>query len=299
MDPSRRLSCYDKIFIEPLQLHKPADSDHETENLAAAYLERTWELSEESKTGQFRFRPYQPNSILLWRGSDNPNSRPSSPTQPAAAGSAIMDYELSYQLSFKTKLLQNILDSPLDLWFAYTQQSYWQIYSSDQSSPFRETNYEPELILNIPMHESMLGLNMNMLNIGLSHQSNGRGSFYSRSWNRVYVQAAFERHNFLLSLRLWQRINETASNDDNPDITSYMGNGDIRATWIGDESAVTALVRHTLEGNKGAFKLNWSFPFRGHLKGYAELFTGFGDTLIDYNHNHNTIGLGLLISTWP
>jgi len=298
-DNKQRLACYDQADNPNSSLVGQGSEFSFTEDTAADYLNRTWELSKRFKAGTFRFRPYNPNAVLLWRNSNNPNTAPFTPTQTAPVNTTIQSNELRYQLSFKTKLWQNVLGSSLDLWFGYTQQSNWQIYNQDTSSPFRETNYEPELILTIPMHTKILGFNWKLLNIGLSHQSNGRSNPYSRSWNRTYLKASFEHKKFLLAISAWQRLSELPINDDNPDINMFMGSGDIRLTWVGQDNKLSILGRYSFGGDNGALQLSWVFPLRGHLKGYAEYFSGYGESLIDYNHNQKIFGLGLLISTWP
>ncbi|WP_051074701.1 phospholipase A [Mariprofundus ferrooxydans] len=312
-DPDARLACYDKAAGHQPEASKKANVDILSTRLpeatapvvnipdgrATSYLERTWELTDASKNGTFRFRPYQPNYLMPWRRSNRPNLQPFSPTHGSAAAAHLQPTEVRFQLSFKTKLLQNAIGSPVDLWFAYTQQSNWQLYNSARSSPIRETDYAPELILTLPMDIKLLGMHWKMLNAGFMHQSNGRSGAYSRSWNRIYLQAGLERGNFLLMLRPWYRLPEALNKDDNPDIRQFMGSGDIRATWIGNEYALSALGRYSFQGRKGALKLNWVFPIKGRLKGYAEYFNGYGESLIDYNHRQQIIGLGLLISSWP
>lgn len=46
----------------------------------------------------------------------------------------------------------------------------------------------------------------------------------------------------------------------------------------------------------------WGFvaaaPLGEFLRGYVQLFSGYGDTLIDYNFRKNSIGLGISIGSW-
>jgi phospholipase A1/A2 len=84
------------------------------------------------------------------------------------------NHEVKYQLSLKSKLWQDVLGQKMDLWFAYTQQSYWQLYNVKESAPFRETNYEPELLLNFRFRKKLLRMDIRSLNLGFNHQSNGQ-----------------------------------------------------------------------------------------------------------------------------
>jgi phospholipase A1 len=235
------------------------------------------------------------------RYSSGPNQQPY-PVGSDPAASPFLDLqniEAKFQLSFKLKVVSGLLGEG-SLWFAYTQQSQWQVYNADISRPFRETNYEPEVMLAFPTNYDLLGLKGRLLNFGFVHQSNGQSEPLSRSWNRAYVQVGLERGNFAVLVRPWYRIPETPDTDDNPQITDYIGRGDLVATYRLGGHQLSLLVRNNLsiDDNRGALQLDWSFPLYGQLKGYLQLFCGYGESLIDYNYKQNTVGVGVLLYDW-
>lgn len=273
----------------------PAPSESRSAAADDLSLAHHWELGQENKRGTFNFRPHRPN-YLLFNYSDSPNDAPYRPLRRLVSGGTGLSHaEVVYQLGFKMKVIENTLDSPADVWLGYTQQSFWQAGNHDASSPFRETNYQPEIMAVMPLNFSLLGMHARFVNLGLVHQSNGQTGTLSRSWNRVYVQLGAEKGNFTLLARVWQRLNESASQDDNPDIVDYMGRGDLVGTyrWRGHE--FSALARYSFSNQKGAVQLGWAFPIENRLKGYVQVFSGYGASLIDYNHSQKTLGLGILI----
>ena len=306
---TERLACYDHVAAQArVTAPVPAEPGNgaiakqppDSVALADSFLGKRWELDESSKKGTFRFREHKPVYILPFHYSNSPNQSPASPapdhslSSPMPSGSA----DVKFQLSFKTKLWEDILGDNGDLWFGYTQQSHWLLYNPQVSSPFRETNYEPELIFSLRTDADLPGMRWRMLNLGLAHQSNGRGLPLSRSWNRVYAQFGLERDNLTLFVRPWLRVPERSEKDDNPDITRFMGNGDVQLDYRSGENTYSALGRYSLSGNHGALQLSWGFPISRALKGYLQVFSGYGESLIDYNHSQTSIGLGLSLQEW-
>lgn len=251
-----------------------------------------WELDASQKRGVFKLRPHH-NNYLIGTYTHAPNDQPYEPFRPVDKDLRLAHTELAFQLSFKMKMLENAFSSPVDLWFGYTQNSFWQADNGKASSPFRETNYQPEMIATVPLGFELLGVNARFLNFGLVHQSNGQSSTLSRSWNRVYAQVGLERGDFRLTARAWKRLNEPLETDDNPDITDYMGQGDIVATYRNGGQEYSALLRRNMHTGKGAVQLGWAFPIAGQLKGYTHIFTGYGQSLIDYNYFQRSFGAGL------
>jgi phospholipase A1/A2 len=314
-DNHQRLTCFDRHVSGNLGVtknksdtdipatvfesdQKPVSQSPTSDEKQASYsLARHWELDSEHKLGTFRFRPHNNNYILFANYSSSPNSAPYSPTNgPALKENHLSNTEVKYQLSFKMKLLEDAFNTPVDLWFGYTQESNWQLYNHKGSSPVRETDYQPELMLVMPLNFDMLGMHARFFNLGMIHQSNGRDEPLSRSWNRASAQLGIEKDNFTLTGRLWKRLYENRKEDDNPDITDYMGYGDVVITYRWSGYVFSVLARNNFNTGHGATQVGWGFPLAKNINGYMEAFSGYGQSLIDYNHTQKTIGLGLIFN---
>jgi phospholipase A1 len=264
---------------------------------ATPMLDSAWDFDPGSSPFDIRF--YRANYLLIGRYSTDVNNAPYAPLFEAA-GQPPQDLrhtEAKFQLSFKARLWTTD-DRRWGVWAAYTQQNQWQVYNGDVSRPFRETNYMPELFASYkPDVELPGGFRWALLNAGYNHQSNGRSDVLSRSWDRLFAEFGVERENLVLSARLWYRIPENANNDDNPDITDYYGNGEIGALYRWRGNSFSALARGSFKTGKGAVELNWTTPpLLGPLRGYVQLFSGYGESLIDYNWKQTTIGAGVALS---
>ena len=299
VDREQRLACFDALAaeVEPLAA-APSNGQSSKEPAppgaptSGSRLSSLWELDAADEQPALSFRPHRENYILFANYSRRPNTAPYQPFRAVEPDATISRTELAFQLGFKMKLLQNAFGSPVDFWFGYTQRSFWQAYNRLASSPFRESNYEPELMAVLPMNAQLFGWKLRMVNLGVVHQSNGQASTLSRSWNRVYGQVGLERGDFALLGRLWKPFGDLR---DNPDITDFMGHGELVASyrWRGQE--VSLLVRRSLRRHRGALQAAWSFPLAGEISGYVQLFSGYADSLINYNARQQTLGLGLRV----
>ena len=210
----------------------------------------------------------------------------------------IDDIEAKFQISFKSRLFEDLLGNG-DLWAAYTQQNWWQVYNTGESSPFRETNYEPEVLMVWDNNWQLAGITNSKISFGINHQSNGRGNLLSRSWNRVIAGATFEAENLVTRLRVWHRIEESEADDDNPNMEKYYGYGDLKLAYHWGQHEFSALLRNNLRfngGNKGALQLDWSLPVNSRLNLYIQYFYGYGESLIDYDVKTSRIGVGFAMN---
>lgn len=329
---AERLACYDALFKVPeaervvlvSERRAAAELAPEPDNLKAridktvskvtvsegsplkpnlSLLDSRWELSPESKLGTWNIRSYQPVYVLPGFWTSEKNEFPESPNErnTVTEDQNLKSMEAKFQLSLKTKAVENIFGNNGDIWLAYTQSSRWQVYNSEESRPFRETNYEPEASIVFRTNYDLFGLDWRMLGLTINHQSNGRSDPLSRSWNRVMLNLGFERNNFALMLRPWYRFEEDLPDDNNPDIVDYVGRGDLTAFYRWKDHDFSLMLRHTLKGgddSRGAAQFDWSFPISGRLRGHFQLFDGYGESLIDYNHKATYVGLGVSLMNW-
>lgn len=264
------------------------------EEVSAVDRRRTEEKVVQKKT--FGIAPHRQNYLLAITYDSHPNVE----TYEFADVNEPKHSEVKFQLSFKILLRQNMFRGHGDLFFAYTQLCFWQLYDKALSSPFRETNYEPEVFVKFDTDFDVLGLKIRRFLIGFNHESNGRGETLSRSWNRVYACLVVERGNLVISLKPWYRIPEDDEDDDNPNIEKYMGYGELSGAYRLGEHVFSFLLRNNWRGNenKGAVELGWSYPISDNLRAYVQYFNGYGESLVDYNDSANRIGAGVMLFDW-
>ncbi len=335
-DAPARLRCFDQWAAQqapaatpraapipaPVQAEAPviitmqAPAAHDCKSTQFSELSRFWELEAGSDCGTFGIRGYRPIS-LSWIGSDSVNTLPSSPA-PGHTASAEVPYkttETRLNLSVRTKIAQGLLtqDNPLkrdSLWFGYSQQSNWQLFSGDLSRPFRTTDHEPELIYIYPTDLTLpMGWRLRYSGISINHQSNGQPLPWSRSWNRTVLMAGMEKdQRFNILAKLWQRLPEPAADDDNPDIADLVGRAEVAGFWNPDPDNTLGLtLRHSLRFDaNGSVKLEWmkklgSAGINGRNSGlrfHTQLFSGYGDSLVDYNRRRTVLSVGLSLVDW-
>jgi phospholipase A1 len=260
-----------------------------------SYFTELWQLDRETRADKPGITFHRSNYGLMFSYNDNPNPVPLQEVDPAKT---LVKPEVVFQLSFKARLWRDILGKDICLWAAYTQRSFWQLYNFDDSSPFRETNYEPEVLLTFGTRFSLLGFEVPFVQLGVNHQSNGQSEPLSRSWNRIVANVGIERGPLSVLVKGWYRIPD--ADDDNPGLTHYAGNGEVWAFYFLKKHRLGVMLRDNLNfrENRGAVQIEWSFPMFAMVAGYVQYFLGYGESLLDYDHKVHRIGIGFILSDW-
>jgi phospholipase A1/A2 len=236
---------------------------------------------------------YEPNYIMPYYYSFDKTDWYKNNPDHTPHNVPINNAEYKQQISFLYPLWLNIRDTGISLNMSYTQLMYWQIYT--KSAFFRETNYTPSLFFSYHPVSNWL------FSIGFRHQSNGRGGpppeGMERSWGRVYADVAFSGEHWMVMLEPWFVVSDKTYN---PDITRYLGYGKIYFVCQKHHQTVSIMLRNFLESgfSRGAIEVDYSFPLSKRLNGFVQVFSGYGQSLIEYNHRTTSVGVGIAFSNW-
>jgi outer membrane phospholipase A len=211
---------------------------------------------------------------------------------------AEFQFSLKYQVFDSTN---RWLHPVSDLYFAYTQTSFWDLFSTDPS--FYDTSYKPSAFFYFPdLIETRTKIPVQLdFQSGYEHESNGRGGTGERSFNTAYAQPTVtiglpEDLQLSLCPRAWVYI--LGVSDNNPDIADYHGYADLTGTLIWKKN-YQLTTKYTIgdEGDNPSLTFDFSFGlprctgFTPRI--HAQYFTGYGETLRQYNQISHGFRVGL------
>ena len=223
--------------------------------------------------------------------------------------------EAKFQISLKYQLFNPegtlVRQHPWlsDLYLAYSQTSFWDLGESN-SSPFFDSSYRPEALYQVESPgATWLGQSRFDFQAGVRHESNGRSGLESRSLNIAYLRPIFTwgddgthgSRDFFIAVapRLWAYAGDL---DDNEDIYQYRGYGDLKVIvgWRGGLQ-LSAMARIGNDFDRGALQLDLTYPLRAlssknvDLYLDAQLFTGYGESLLEYDQSETNFRIGVAL----
>ncbi len=217
-------------------------------------------------------------------------------------------YEAELQVSLKLRFAENLLGLNERYYASYTHQAFWQLYA--ESAPFRETTYNPEVFVIFPISGDNSFFNTKSIKLAFAHKSNGQGNIEddsyekasdnpdnrSRSINYIYTEFSFQHDTLITELTLWIPIPENENDNDNPDLMDYTGFSSVKFNYFYNKHMFTLMGRGNIETKKGAIETTYSHPFVKDIYFYAKIFSGYGETLADYNNYKNKFSVGFSFS---
>lgn len=205
--------------------------------------------------------------------------------------------EAKFQISLGFPIWKGIVGENSLLGASYTQRAWWQAFNHKHSSPFRETNYEPQLFLAWLTDWRLGNWTIREFESGFNHQSNGRSESTSRSWNRVYMRFSAVNGNWLVDIKPWLRIKESSRKDDNKDISKYMGYYRAKIGYQWGDSIFSVDGHYNWSSGYGGAEAGWSYPLTKNVRFYTQVFSGYGESMIDYDQKQSIrIGAGVMLN---
>ena len=217
--------------------------------------------------------------------------------------------EAELQVSLKMGIGSDLFGLGEKYYLSYSHKAFWQIYTD--SSPFRETNYNPEAFVVFPIFDKESIFQLRSLKFGIAHNSNGQPESHdtasytyhyedpanmSRSLNYIYTEATLQHNTLVTDLRVWARLPESKEADDNPDIMEYTGFTEVKFTYFLQKHVMTLMARGNIMKGQGALEATYSYPLLNDTYVYAKVFTGYGESLIDYDNYITKFAIGFSFS---
>lgn len=198
-----------------------------------------------------------------------------------------------FQISIRHRLTKSILPFGTFAYLTYTQKSFWNIYA--ESSPFRDTNYNPGVgLAKVILHKNRL---LGVAFIQIKHESNGREKEESRSWNYLSLATKYYINpQFNISGEFWLPY---VDGDNNKDLLDYKGLGQINVSLT--DARQKWWLEMQLNQRKGFGNINTiaSIAFKVSKSSNQYLFLrfqdGYGDSLLDYNKYSMNVRIGMCI----
>lgn len=252
--------------------------------------------------GGFGLTPYRENYLLPigYTQDDYVSSVPSD---------TYGNIEAELQVSLKLNVGNNLFGLHERYFLSYSHQAFWQVYS--ESSPFRETIYNPEAFVIFPFENSSVSSHLRSFKLALAHRSNGQGNIEetapdlaeangvenrSRSVNYVYGEVRFQYDTLMVDFKVWVPLPENDATNDNPDIMDYTGYSSVKLRYFVNENMFTLMGRANIHTKYGAVEATYSHPILDDIYFYTKIFSGYGESLIDYNNKLTKYSAGFSFS---
>lgn len=199
---------------------------------------------------------------------------------------------VKFQISISQKLTKSTLPLGTYLYLFYTQKVFWNVL--ENSLPMTDLNFNPGIGIAKPLFVKDRFIGKLMFQI--EHESNGRDSIWSRSWNRVTFGAnILIDANLSVHGKVWIPI---IDGENNKDILNYSGIYQVGTSYNdGRWGASMILVKR-----QGKFfnyntivELSYRLSKKQNQYLFMQYYNGYGEGLLEYDKFHSQLRVGFVI----
>lgn len=201
---------------------------------------------------------------------------------------------IKFQISIAQRLTKSVLPWGTFLYLFYSQKCFWNVL--ENSMPMTDLNFNPGIGLSKPLY--VKNRFIGKLTLMIEHESNGRDSIQSRSWNKVSLAGNIMiDRTLMVHAKVWAPIIDGMNNKD---ILHYCGIYQFGMTVSSPNQRLQGSVILTKRlGNffnyNTVIELAYRFFKRDNQYFFLQYYNGYGEGLLDYKQYKNQIRVGLVI----
>ncbi len=202
--------------------------------------------------------------------------------------------DVKFQVSIAQRVTKSTLPFNSYFFIFYNQKVFWNVFQ--ESMPVHDLNFNPGIGLGklLIVKDRVVG----KASLLIEHESNGRDSIFSRSWNKISLCGSiYLSPQFMVHAKYWIPIVDGINNKD---ILRYCG---MYQSGIQISSrdkkfglAVTLVKRKGWNFNYNTIvELNYRLFKKDNQYLFLQYYNGYGENLLDYNKYHSRLRLGIVI----
>lgn len=202
--------------------------------------------------------------------------------------------DVKFQISISQKLTRSTLPFNSYLFLMYSQKVLWNIF--ENSMPMRDINFNPGI--GVGKLLIVKGRIVGKASMLIEHESNGKDSIWSRSWNKIsFCGSMFISPQFMIHAKYWIPI---IDGKHNKDILKYSGIFQNGIQVMSNDKkfglAVTLIKREGWNLNFNTIvELNLHLFKKHNQYLFFQYYNGYGENLYDYNRYRSRLRMGLVI----
>lgn len=201
---------------------------------------------------------------------------------------------VKFQISIAQRLTRTTLPWGTYLYLFYSQKCFWNVL--ENSMPMTDLNFNPGIGLTKPLF--VKNRYIGKLTFLIEHESNGRDSIASRSWNKIALAAnVMLTNNLMVHGKIFIPI---VDGENNRDIIHYTGFWQAGAQILSNDrrwmGGITVMKRNQWNLNANVI-VDVAYRLFNNANQYIfmQYYNGYGEGLLEYNKFHSQLRVGILI----